>query len=445
MADTHRNLIRAMHYLQEVIDQRMTYHLSRKKSKKQLAELPEFQLEPGDDMFTRFTSHCELSIEEFIVLLCALTPHVIPNFYERTLSKHLKSDTDFPEFGGYRGGQTRYLMPTVSTALFILAGDDISRRLELMEIFDSEHFFAREKILSLDEIGYGEPFLSRRILLDEEYAQLFTKGRISMPVLSTAFPAELLQTEMEWEDLVLNEATYSNLKEIEMWLKHNEDIMSNWGLAKKVKPGYRALFHGPPGTGKTLAANLIGKYAERPVFRVDLSKVVSKYIGETEKNLASLFDKAENKDWILFFDEADACFGKRSTTKDSKDRYANQEIAYLLQRIENYNGLVIMATNFKDNIDNAFLRRFNSVIYFPKPKAEERLQLWEKSIPTGIPINVDVDLTILAQEYELTGSNIIGAVHYACLKTRALEGEALTNHFLLQGITRELAKEGKRA
>ena len=131
-------------------------------------------------------------------------------------------------------------------------------------------------------------------------------------------------------------------------------------MRKRVKPGYRALFHGPPGTGKTLTATLLGKHTGRPVFRIDLSRVVSKYIGETEKNLSRLFDKAEHKDWILFFDEADALFGKRTEIRDAHDKYANQEVAYLLQRIESYAGLVILATNQRGNIDEAFLRRFQA-------------------------------------------------------------------------------------
>src|SRR6185436_18277436 len=134
-------------------------------------------------------------------------------------------------------------------------------------------------------------------------------------------------------DLVLHPNTFKHIREIENWLLYN-DTLWQWGIGKKLKPGYRALFHGPPGTGKTLTATLLGKYTGRPVFRIDLSRVVSKYIGETEKNLASLFDKAEHKDWILFFDEADALFGKRTEIRDAHDKYANQEVSYLLQRIE---------------------------------------------------------------------------------------------------------------
>ncbi len=207
MKKLHENLINALSYLQEVIDNRLSLHFDKKNQQKNSMELPEFGLKPSDDIFTRFITACEFSIEEFITLLCVLVPHIIPNFFERIVAKYLSDDTQFPEFGGYKGANTRYMMPTVNTVLFILGGDDLSRRLELLEIFDSEHFFAREKVLSVDETTPGEPFLSRKLLLDDEYVELFTRGRISIPTLSTTFPAELLRTEMEWQDLVLNPAT----------------------------------------------------------------------------------------------------------------------------------------------------------------------------------------------------------------------------------------------
>src|SRR5690606_11585436 len=129
-----------------------------------------------------------------------------------------------------------------------------------------------------------------------------------------------------------------------------------WDMRQLIKPGYRTLFYGPPGTGKTLTAMLLGKEFQRNVFRIDLSQVVSKYIGETEKNLEKIFQRAANKEWILFFDEADALFGKRTSVKDAHDRYANQEVSYLLQRVEDFPGLVILASNYKNNIDKAFVR-----------------------------------------------------------------------------------------
>ena len=199
----------------------------------------------------------------------------------------------------------------------------------------------------------------------------------------------------------------------------------------------------PPGTGKTLTATLLGNETGKPVFRIDLSMVISKYIGETEKNLSNLFDKAQNKNWILFFDEADALFGKRTSVKDAHDRYANQEVAYLLQRIEDYPGLTILASNFKSNIDDAFLRRFNAIIYFPMPQYEERLTLWQKAFPEQVHFAQDVNFEQLAKQYPLSGSHIMNIVHYVCLQSLVKKTTLVTQASVVQGIQREIAKEGK--
>ncbi len=179
--------------------------------------------------------------------------------------------------------------------------------------------------------------------------------------------AGLLSTKMEWGDLVLPDRVFKQLNQIETWILKRERLVRKRGVGKNLRSGFKVLFHGPPGTGKVLTAALLGKKSGREVYRIDLSQIVSKYIGETEKNLASLFDRAENKDWILFFDEADALFGKRTSVKDAHDRYANQEVSYLLQRIEDYPGLVILSANLRNNIDEAFLRRFQLIIHFPMP------------------------------------------------------------------------------
>ncbi len=215
------------------------------------------------------------------------------------------------------------------------------------------------------------------------------------------------------------------------------------GMEKKLGPGYRALFYGPPGTGKTLSATLLAKQYKMPLFRVDLSALVSKYIGETEKNLARLFDEAEYKKWILFFDEADALFGKRTQVKDAHDRYANQEVSYLMQRIETFDGLVILASNLKGNMDDAFTRRFQSIIYFPFPTPEEQLIIWQKSFPKKLQPDKDVDLRNFVQRYKLTGANIMNVVQYCCLTSLANNKKKISCELLSAGIQRELQKEGR--
>ena len=171
--------------------------------------------------------------------------------------------------------------------------------------------------------------------------------------------------------------------------------------------------------------------------------VVSKYIGETEKNLAHVFDRAQGKDWILFFDEADALFGKRSETKDAHDRYANQEVAFLLQRIEQHDGIVILSSNYKKNIDAAFYRRLQSIINFPLPQAQERLRLWQKAIPEGFEFEEGLDLKLMAEKYKLAGGAIMNVIRHSCLKATVRNSLAIGLSDLLEGISRELDKEGK--
>jgi hypothetical protein len=182
---------------------------------------------------------------------------------------------------------------------------------------------------------------------------------------------------------------------------------------KIIKESEPSLFYGPPGTGKTLTANVLGNERGKHVYKIDLSMVVSKYIGETEKNLELLFARAEDKDWILFFDEADAIFGKRTNVRDAHDKYANQEVSYLLQRIEEFNGLVILATNMKNNIDEAFIRRFDDIVKFTFPNENERKEIWEKSFPEESDID---DIPNKVKKYELAGGNIINVIHYAAIQ-----------------------------
>jgi SpoVK/Ycf46/Vps4 family AAA+-type ATPase len=277
-------------------------------------------------------------------------------------------------------------------------------------------------------------------LSGRDWIARFTTGALAAPAFGADFPARRIATGLDWDDLVLSEALRAQIGEIETWMRHGAAFRQGWGMEGRLKPGYRALFHGPPGTGKTLTATLIGKATGREVYRVDLSSVVSKYIGETEKNLAQLFDRAERRDWVLFFDEADALFGKRTQVKDAHDRYANQEVSYLLQRVEDFDGLVILASNFRANMDDAFLRRFNAIIRFPMPPEAERRLIWARSLPArpgheGLP-------DLLAR-FELSGGNIVNVVQHAGVAAEARGAAAISLRDAVRGIAVELEKEGR--
>jgi len=392
---------------------------------------------------TQFIRNNKLTIPETIILLLALVPHLSPGFISGVISEYLPKGGDFPEFGGVKGKNHRGILPTGETALYVLAGNDSNLRAQYLHFFSTEHLFARKEVLHLEEVPYGEPVISGSLILSAEYVELFTNGKTMKPRLSSDFPAQLIETELNWHDLILNEKTSSQIQEIEIWLKYNDKLLNDWGMKNRIKPGFRVLFSGPAGTGKTLTASLLGKYTQRDVYRIDLSLVVSKYIGETEKNLSRLFDKADSKDWILFFDEADALFGKRTGVRDAHDKYANQEVSYLLQRIESHAGLVILATNMKTNIDAAFTRRFNTIIEFENPTQEERLKLWKINIPQNIKLEKAINLEEIAQKYEVTGANIVNIIHYTCLQSISRNLKVITLPDLLNGIQKELEKEGK--
>lgn len=435
------NLLPLLHHLQSLALHRLHLHFAPAETP--LPAPPDFpQLPPDTSPFTQFFQDQNPTRDELLILLTALAPQVFPNFFDAVLARHLPPGGELPEFGGTKSGNHKGLLPTGDTAIFILAGDDLAERLRIQRLLRYSPFFQRENLLSLEPVKPGEPPMSGRLVLDPEFAEWVLMGTVAAPRLSHDFPAQRIQTTLTWGDLVLHPATLRQLDEIKTWNTHGHLLRHDLNLSPRTRPGYRSLFYGPPGTGKTLTASLLGKDTDRPVYRVDLSMIVSKYIGETEKNLAKTFDKAERRRWILFFDEADALFGKRTDTQDAHDRYANQEVSYLLQRIETFDGLVILASNLKRNLDDAFMRRFESVIYFPMPRPEERLLLWQQALPAQTQLEAGIDLRELAHRYELSGGAIVNAIRFAALRALSNDG-VLKRADLTEGVDRELRKEGK--
>jgi len=264
---------------------------------------------------------------------------------------------------------------------------------------------------------------------------------------STSRLAELatrLKPAFEWSQLVLPERQLEVLTSISAYLRHRDLVLSEWGYERTVarNQGLKALFAGESGTGKTMAGQVLARELGLDLYRIDLATVVSKYIGETEKNLDRIFDAAEGSNAILFFDEADALFGKRSEVKDAHDRYANIEVAYLLQKMEGYPGAVILATNFRQNMDDAFLRRLDVVVDFPFPEPPDRERIWRLVIPDSAPLADDVDIEFLANQFKLSGGAIrncsLGAAFLA-----ADEGEPIGMRHLVRAVALEYVKHGR--
>ena len=439
-----RDLEQELAWLTRVLDARFRHYFQFEPQGPAVADLPPPDLTSSPSPFAAFVRHYAFSVPERLAVVLALVPHVRPHLLDVLHTRNKTFDRPFTEFGGVRDARGDVL-PTGETLAFLLAGTGLDERFALERIFDADHAFASDDLLRLINDHGQEAFLRGVLRMSPDCVSRLTTGRVRRPDLGPDFPARRLETRLSWEDLVLHPGTLRQVQEIEVWLRHGATLMQEWGMAPKLRPGYRALFYGPPGTGKTMTAALLGASTQRDVYKVDLSLVVSKYIGETEKNLGRVFDEAQRKDWVLFFDEADALFGKRSDTRDAHDRYANQEVAYLLQRIEVFDGIAILATNQKDNMDRAFARRFESVIYFPMPRPEERLRLWQRGFPPQARLDDSIDLAQIANQHELCGGSIMNVVRYASLQALDSGSDVVTLGAVQQGIRREQAKEGKGA
>jgi len=264
----------------------------------------------------------------------------------------------------------------------------------------------------------------------------------STPILNDL--AKKIVPNYRWDDIILPEDARQQLREICAQVEHRHLVYDVWGLGRRLAmgKGLVALFAGNSGTGKTMAADVIAGTLGLDLYKIDLSGIVSKYIGETEKNLASVFKEAGSSNAVLFFDEADALFGKRSEVKDAHDRYANIETAYLLQQIEAYAGVVVLATNLKMNLDEAFLRRMHFVIDFPMPDEDDRRRIWQATIPAEMPIAADVDLSFLARQFKLAGGNIRNVVLSAAFLAATDGSDVEMKHFI-RGVRREYQKLGR--
>jgi len=441
LIDNANDLERELEWFTEVLDTRIKSYFGAGNTS--VFDIPPPDLSNSYSYYAQFVHHYSLTIAERLLILLALIPHLRPQLLDVLWSKNEATEREFTEFGGLRGTTHSGFIPTGETAIFIMAGSDLTTRFELMQLFEGDHFFACHDVLHLAPVNLGEPLLSGALTISREYLHWFTTGIERKPNFNSEFPARLIETQLNWEQLVLPTVTLEQLEEIKHWILYGQQLLQDWGMQQKLQPGFTSLFYGPPGTGKTLSACLLGKHCEGDVYKIDLSMIVSKYIGETEKNLAKIFDLAEHKNWILFFDEADALFGKRTRVDDSHDRYANQEISFLLQRIEEFNGVVILASNLKTNIDDAFLRRFQSVIYFPIPKPAERLRIWQNAFSPKAVLEQGIDLGRLAEKYELSGGTIMNVVRYASLKALSRHEETILLQEIEEGIRRELLKEGK--
>ncbi len=300
--------------------------------------------------------------------------------------------------------------------------------------------------LSTEQVGSAvvtarDAALNRGAPLAEEH--LFAAARAhSNPRLASL--ARKITPRYTWDDIVLPDDQLGLLHEIVATVRGRPQVLDEWGVGEKLasSAGVTMLFAGPPGTGKTMAAEVIASELRLDLYKIDLSTVVSKYIGETEQNLERIFSEAHNSNAILFFDEADAIFGKRSEVKDAHDRYANIEVSYLLQRMEAYDGVTVLATNLRANLDEAFTRRLQFAVDFPFPEEADRLRIWQTLFPSGVPRTPDLDFALLSRRFKLAGGSIRNVLVNAAFLAAA-QDTPVTMELLLHSVRRELQKMGR--
>ncbi|MGG8497000.1 ATP-binding protein [Tenacibaculum sp. TC6] len=435
----HREVL----WLQEVIHNVISTYLEHEGERPHWTEIPQPDLVNKESVYATCIQKWKLTIYERLALVLALTPQLKPEILDVFFGRNKIYDRGFTEFGGVIDKNHSGFLPTGQTLLFLITATEPHLRNEAIAIFTKENILTKEQVLFIEDTEAFIPKFNGVLGLSNDWYHFFVTGEKPKLEQSSTFPAQKITTHLEWEDVVLNDVVMDQVLELKSWLTHGNTLMNEWQLYKKIKPGYRALFYGPPGTGKTLTVSLLGKVSEREVYRVDLSMIVSKYIGETEKNLSKIFDIAQYKDWILFFDEADALFGKRTEANSSNDRHANQQTSYLLQRIEDFPGVVILASNLKGNMDAAFTRRFQSMIHFNMPEVNERYQLWTHAFSGVCTLDPSVDVWKIAEDYELAGGAIINVLRFCALAAITRNDSVVTKEELLEGIRKEFKKENK--
>lgn len=403
------NLENEISWLESCIQQRVQIE---ENNNVELLFEPAPQLVVEDSAYAKFIEEHQLNTMERMVLILSLVPHIKPSVMRLLLHEGSSQKSSL-----ISSSSKAQLLPTAETSLYLVAGNNMTTRLEVCKLFDAEHVFYHKGVLDVINNPQSGSQYDGELKLNQDYIESFLFNTVRRPKYSTDFPAHLLSTELEWKDLILNASTEEKITEMKDALKFRAILKKEWGLGSHIKPGYRAIFYGPSGTGKSLTATLLGKMLQRDVFRVDLSAIISKYIGETEENIRKLLTKSEDKGYILFFDEGDALFGSRTQdVKNSNDQHHNQLVAYLLQAIENFNGIIILATNLKANMDDAFKRRFQSSIFFGPPKPEQGLILWQRLWPKQLQSDGSIDFKELANAKPYTAAMIVQIIQTLSLK-----------------------------
>ena len=335
-------------------------------------------MSPSHDKKTDTQIWQNFTVAECVVILTALANHIYPQVwdsFEAAIDNYVSSKPQTKHFGLVQPVASPYLQATLGTLLFLLGDTTIEAQASFWELFTPNAPLRTTDLMEWPT-NNDIPTLNFIPRLSPSFLQQLLTGQPPHPQYAPDFPATPLTTTKTWDDLILGERTALLVTQTRKWVQHYAQVSQQLGVHQGQ--GYRLMMSGPSGSGKTMAAALLGRDAGKPVYRIDISNIVDKYVGETSKKLRRIFEVAEAQDWILFFDEGDALFGKRSEGgQSSNERYANQEVSYLLYKMEEYQGMIFLATNNRHAIDSAFKRRFDSLIRFDYPDDYTRQQLWK--------------------------------------------------------------------
>jgi AAA+ superfamily predicted ATPase len=387
----------------------------------------------------RLASAFDLSPLDLDILLIAFAPEF---------------DLRYERIYGYLQDDVTRKRPTIDFVLNLLCAGE-SDRWSRLSAFERDAPLLRHHVISLadDPQRAGSPRLARYVVPADDTIAILS-GQTEVPERATsartqssaalAAIATRIVPRAAWDDIVLPLDAVAQLRELCQRVDQRARVFGEWGFGRTMSRGrgITALFSGGSGTGKTMAAEVVANALGLDLYRIDLARIVSKYIGETEKNLDRVFTAAQSAGAILFFDEADALFGKRSDVKDAHDRYANLEVSYLLQKMEEYEGLAILATNLAEHLDQAFTRRLAAHIYFPFPDAAARLEIWKRAWPREVPLAGDIDLSAIARELKVAGGNIHN-IALAAAFSAAANGGIVSRAHVFHAVRREHQKAGR--
>lgn len=374
-------------------------------------DLPELPSNIEGDPIVCFFEENKFDFEYQISLVVLLIDYYFPELMQPFLPLFAKEKTRML-IGGRISAHVKRFEPSMRTILYLLSGTNVTKRIaysHILEEFSNELF-----TLGVLEWKYADAKTCNSPIKISENFRLAMLGQKTVRLDSgDNFPARYSATKFEFDEVILSPETIGELQPMLAYLRVRKEILNDDELKKLVKPCFMTVFSGFPGTGKTLAAKTIGKMFNMPTYTLELSRVVSKYIGEFEKSIDKVLTRFSGKECILFIDEADSIFSKRlENVEDAKDKYVNQEMAYLLQRLEDYEGVIILASNvanFKRQIDNAMLRRIRNVVQFSSPRYSERIQLWQNALPKSFKYEENL-ADKLALNFQLSGASIYSIV-----------------------------------